>query len=69
MSLLSLNFLQTSLDKGTIKRLLTSVWRVYGLNVSVDTFDELKEIGFEYSTYVGFSMSLGDLMIPRRKNG
>lgn len=67
MSLLSLNFLQTSLDKGTIKRLLTSVWRVYGLNVSVDTFDELKEIGFEYSTYVGFSMSLGDLMIPPQK--
>lgn len=67
MSSLSLNFLQTSLDKGTIKRLLTSVWRVYGLNVSIDTFDELKEIGFEYATYVGFSMSLGDLMIPPQK--
>ena len=55
------------LNKKSIGRLVSEVYRVAGTKATVLLCDHLKDLGFEYATRAGVSIGVKDLAIPTRK--
>jgi len=55
------------LNKKSIGRLVSEVYRMAGTKATVLLCDHLKDLGFEYATRAGVSIAVQDLTIPRRK--
>ena len=53
--------------KGEIGKLVGSVYKKAGIKNTVLLCDQLKNIGYEFSTRAGISIGLKDMTIPRRK--
>ncbi|GFK96112.1 DNA-directed RNA polymerase subunit beta' [Fundidesulfovibrio magnetotacticus] len=57
----------TVLNKKSIGRLVSEVYRLAGTKATVLLCDHLKDLGFEYATRAGVSIGVKDLTIPRMK--
>lgn len=55
-------------DKNEIKKLINWFLKNYGSLRTQKLVDELKDIGFKYSTKAGISLGIEDLKIPKTKN-
>nr|YP_010336238.1 RNA polymerase beta'' subunit [Chroodactylon ornatum]UNJ14644.1 RNA polymerase beta'' subunit [Chroodactylon ornatum] len=55
------------IDKKELRTLIRKAFRNYGTAAASKMVDSLKDLGFEYATKAGFSLSLEDLRIPPYK--
>jgi len=50
-----------------ISRIIASVLRQYGPNVTVKMLDDIKETGYHYATHFGPTISMSDIIVPEEK--
>lgn len=62
-----IGFLNELLTKKRLRQIIGICFRIAGLNKTVDFLDNLKQIGFEYATRGGLSVSVADVVIPEEK--
>lgn len=55
------------IDKKELKSLIGKAFREYGIASAATIVDTLKDLGFQYATKAGFSLSLEDLKVPPNK--
>jgi DNA-directed RNA polymerase subunit beta' len=62
-------FLNQTMDKGSLKTLVARLIRFYGNDVTAAVLDEIKLIGFHYATVSGITIAIDDLKVPSEKVG
>jgi len=62
-----LSFSNLVIDKSQLKKLIVWAFRNYGIARAANMVDKLKDLGFDYATKAGISLSLEDLRIPPTK--
>jgi len=62
-----LRYINTPLDKGALQDLIGLCYRRLGRERTVQFADDIKEIGFEYATVSGVTISVFDLSVPPEK--
>jgi DNA-directed RNA polymerase subunit beta' len=55
------------LKKKGLENLVYYVYLKKGLQSTIEMLDRMKEVGFNYSTFAGFSLGIDDFIIPRDK--
>lgn len=60
-------FINEVIGKKQIANLLLKWFKQYGTKVAAELADQMKELGFKYSTIAGFSISIDDLVVPDAK--
>ncbi len=60
-------FYNCPLSKGGSVRVIADVHAILGKPATLDLLDNIKEIGFKYSTLAGLSFGVRDMRIPRAK--
>ncbi len=55
------------LDKGGIKDLVADLYEIAGEDETTTIADKIKDIGFEYATRSGYSLSVSDISVPEHK--
>jgi DNA-directed RNA polymerase subunit beta' len=63
-----LGFINELLNKKRIIQIVSTAFRKVGNMRTAEFLDRLKDIGFEYATKSGLSVSVGDVVIPQEKN-
>jgi len=64
---LQLRFYNSAVDKAALRSLVSNCIRLLGNEATAAVLDNLKELGFEYATKSGISISLNDIEEPPRK--
>lgn len=62
-----IGFLNELLTKKRLRQIIGNCFRSAGLAKTVEFLDNLKQIGFEYATRGGLSVSIADVVIPDEK--
>ncbi len=62
-----LKFVNDTLNAKKIEGLISSCYEYYGIKETARLLDDLKSIGFKYSTIFGVTISLSDLVVPEEK--
>jgi DNA-directed RNA polymerase subunit beta' len=60
-------FVNKQLDKKALANIITDIHLRYGNEVTVDSLDKLKALGFKYSTRSGLSIGIDDMQVPQKK--
>jgi DNA-directed RNA polymerase subunit beta' len=60
-------FVNVVLGKKNIGQIIAECYHQFGHTTTIDLLDKLKDLGFEYATFGGASISVHDLMIPAEK--
>ena len=64
---LPFNWVNKILKKSALAKLVERIYYRYGNEATVVMLDNIKRLGFHYSTVGGISVSLGDLVVPDKK--
>ncbi len=67
-----MRFVNRTLDKGDVQRLIAQTFRVLGADRHDDVIkflDAVKDIGFKYATLSGVSVAISDITVPPEKTG
>ena len=62
-----LRFVNEVLDKGALKNLVGRCYDNLGMDITADTANKLKSIGFKYATRSGITISVSDITVPPAK--
>ena len=54
-------------DKSTLRDVIGDVYREYGQEVTAETADRIKRLGFDYATRSGITLGITDITIPEEK--
>ena len=65
---LNMRYIDREIDKKTMSRLVTDCYAKNGHERTVKLLDDLKELGFRYSTFAGMTISMTDMDIPSRRD-
>ena len=60
-------FVNEPLDKKKISKLISEIYEQFGNEITVDTLDKLKKLGFEMAAKAGVSIAIDDLVVPDKK--
>ncbi|MBX0312083.1 MAG: DNA-directed RNA polymerase subunit beta', partial [Sulfurihydrogenibium sp.] len=60
-------FVNEVLDKKKISKLISDIYEKYGNEITAQTLDKIKEIGFRFATKAAVSISVADLVVPKKK--
>jgi len=60
-------FVNTSLGKKQVSEIINTCYKEFGHGAVIRLLDDIKDIGFEYATLGGISISIDDLKIPPQK--
>jgi len=60
-------YVNAIMDKGGLKKLITSMYRKYGNAETAKFLDAVKELGFHYATQSGTTVSITDIIVPEKK--
>ncbi|MDP2921550.1 MAG: DNA-directed RNA polymerase subunit beta', partial [Candidatus Omnitrophota bacterium] len=60
-------FVNEALEKTKLSKVVANCYKLFGHDATVKVLDDIKKIGFEYSTLAGISISVDDLAIPEDK--
>jgi DNA-directed RNA polymerase subunit beta' len=60
-------FVNMELNKKNVGQIVTCCYKRFGHDTTIKLLDSLKELGFEYATLGGISISIDDLEIPEEK--
>ncbi|MFN7181201.1 MAG: DNA-directed RNA polymerase subunit beta' [Planctomycetota bacterium] len=63
-----LPYYNIEIRKKTLNEVVETCYKVCGLDKTVKLLDDIKTLGFKYSTYSGLSYSLSDMVIPKNKS-
>jgi len=55
------------LDKKNISKLIANIHKTYGSEITAETLDRVKELGFEMATKAGISIGIEDMKVPKAK--
>jgi len=61
-------FVNQELNKKKLGRLIDDLIEKYGTKTAAEVLDKIKDLGFEFATYSGITVSLDDLIIPKEKS-
>jgi DNA-directed RNA polymerase subunit beta' len=61
-------FVNHTVDKGALKKLITDCYRKYGNAETAKFLDAVKELGFHYATLSGTTVSISDIVVPDAKH-
>jgi len=64
---LSFDFINTTMTKKEIRRLVALAYRKCGIKQTVILADQLKNLGYKYATQAGISIGIKDMKVPQRK--
>lgn len=62
-----LGFYNGPAKKKDLGRLIAEAYDYIGHDKTIELLDNLKNLGYEYATVAGFSISVADMLIPKRK--
>ena len=62
-----LGFYNAPAKKKDLGRLIAEAYDNIGHDKTIELLDNLKNLGYEYATVAGFSISVADMLIPKRK--
>ncbi len=62
------DFVNEVLDKKKISQIISNCYKKFGHSETIALLDRLKDLGFEYATRGGVSISIADLDIPPQKS-
>ncbi|MEA2064030.1 MAG: DNA-directed RNA polymerase subunit beta', partial [Gemmatimonadota bacterium] len=62
-----MGFINNEMKKSALSELVFNCYRRAGLKRTVEFLDDLKELGFYYATRAGITVSVRDMLIPKRK--
>ena len=62
-----LGFYNKPAKKKDIGKLISEAYEYTGHDSTIELLDKLKNLGYEYATLAGFSISVADMLIPKRK--
>ncbi|MBO4646904.1 MAG: DNA-directed RNA polymerase subunit beta' [Lentisphaeria bacterium] len=62
-----LGFYNKPAKKKDIGKLISEAYEYTGHDRTIELLDKLKNLGYEYATVAGFSISVADMLIPKRK--
>jgi DNA-directed RNA polymerase subunit beta' len=60
-------FVNEQLDKGGVKDLIADVYELAGQDMTTETADAIKRIGFEYAMRSGTTIAVSDITVPPEK--
>ncbi len=60
-------FVNEPLDKKKVSAIISEIYEQFGNEITAETLDKLKELGFEYAAKAGVSISADDLVVPKNK--
>ncbi len=60
-------FINQTMDKTALKKLVSDCYHQLGNQVTAETLDNLKQLGFEYATKSGTTIAAKDIEVPRSK--
>jgi len=60
-------FVNGMMKKKGLESLVYYTYLKAGLSPTIEMLDKMKELGFNYATYAGFSLGIDDFIIPREK--
>jgi DNA-directed RNA polymerase subunit beta'' (EC 2.7.7.6) len=60
-------FLNEVLDKKAISKLISKIYEMYGVEVTAQVLDNIKDLGFMMATKAGVSIGIEDLQVPAVK--
>ncbi len=60
-------FVNEPLDKKKISKLISEIYEQFGNEITAETLDKLKALGFEYAAKAAVSISIDDLVVPKKK--
>ena len=63
----AVQFVNEQLDKGGVKDLIAEVYELCGQDVTTETADAIKRIGFEYAMRSGTTIAVSDITVPPEK--
>ena len=64
---LEVQFINETLDKGSVKDLIADVYEICGQEVTTALADGIKTIGFEYAMRSGVTIAISDITVPEAK--
>ena len=59
-------FVNKIIDKGALKKIITDCYRKYGNAETARFLDAIKDLGFHFATLSGTTVSISDIIVPRR---
>ncbi|GMQ77877.1 MAG: hypothetical protein BMS9Abin02_0368 [Anaerolineae bacterium] len=62
-----MRFVNELLDKSAVNELVNRIYRRCGDEVTIETVDQIKKLGFRYATYSGITIAVADLTIPEER--
>ena len=62
-----LGFFNNVVKKKDLGKLVADAYAALGHNGTIELLDRLKNLGYQYATVAGFSISVTDMLIPRKK--
>ncbi len=65
----TLKFINTTMDKKKLGNLLSDIYEEYGTARTAELANALKDLGFQYATKAGVTISIDDLDVPEAKKG
>ncbi len=60
-------YVNHTMDKGALKRLITDCYRKYGNAATAGFLDAIKTLGFRFATQSGTTVSISDVVVPQAK--
>jgi DNA-directed RNA polymerase subunit beta' len=60
-------FVNEILSKKSVSEIISECYKSFGHQATINLLDDIKDIGFEYATLGGVSISVNDLKIPEQK--
>ncbi|QQR57195.1 MAG: DNA-directed RNA polymerase subunit beta'' [Candidatus Melainabacteria bacterium] len=65
----ALEFINTTVDKKVLGKLLSMIYEKFGTSRTAALANALKDLGFQYATKAGVTISISDLEVPEAKKG
>ncbi|MCG4585822.1 DNA-directed RNA polymerase subunit beta', partial [Anaerosalibacter bizertensis] len=59
--------IDTLVDKGMLGKIIERCYRKHGNTVTATVLDHIKEVGYHYSTIGAITVSMGDVIVPDKK--
>ena len=63
-----IDFMNLKITKKSLEKIISLIYRKYGKEVTVETLDKIKTLGFNFATSSGISIAIEDLEIPSEKS-
>ena len=64
-----MEFINQTVDKKQLGKLLATVYEKYGTARTAELANSLKDLGFQFATKAGVTISIDDLDVPEAKRG